>query len=73
MYVRNVGEDLGDLEDAPPVNNWDDVSYINRPIQINEEGMANALPIKFHTIILFILVGLITILFLFKKNMFAPM
>ncbi|XP_022143382.1 autophagy protein 5 isoform X2 [Momordica charantia] len=38
LYVRNVGEDLGDLEDAPPVNNWDDVSYINRPIQINEEG-----------------------------------
>lgn len=38
LYVRNLGDDFDNLEDAPPVNNWDDVSYINRPVEIHEEG-----------------------------------
>ena len=38
--MRNVGEDFDNLEDAPPVNNWDDVSYINRPVEIHEECKA---------------------------------
>ncbi|TYK13854.1 autophagy protein 5 isoform X2 [Cucumis melo var. makuwa] len=38
LYVRNLGDDFDNLEDAPPVNNWDDVSYINRPVEIQEEG-----------------------------------
>ncbi|XP_004140815.1 autophagy protein 5 isoform X2 [Cucumis sativus] len=38
LYVRNLGDDFDHLEDAPPVNNWDDVSYINRPVEIREEG-----------------------------------
>ncbi|KAL6848366.1 hypothetical protein ACP4OV_021660 [Aristida adscensionis] len=36
LYVRNVQEDLEDLEDAAPLNDWESVSYINRPFEIRK-------------------------------------
>ncbi|XP_062029805.1 autophagy protein 5 [Rosa rugosa] len=36
LYVWNVSEDFDDLEDAPPIDSWDKVSYINRPVEIQE-------------------------------------
>ncbi|KAL6180641.1 hypothetical protein ACLB2K_047302 [Fragaria x ananassa] len=38
LYVWNVCEDFDDLEDAPPIDSWDKVSYINRPVEIQGEG-----------------------------------
>ncbi|KAG1361100.1 Autophagy protein 5 [Cocos nucifera] len=37
LYVRNISEDLDDLEDAVPIDNWDRISYINRPVEIRKE------------------------------------
>ncbi|XP_010246207.1 PREDICTED: autophagy protein 5 isoform X2 [Nelumbo nucifera] len=40
LYVRSVGEDLDDLEDAPLVDSFDKIMYINRPVEIQKkEGM----------------------------------
>ncbi|XP_068643031.1 autophagy protein 5 isoform X1 [Aristolochia californica] len=40
LYVRNIEEHLDDLTDATPINSWDQISYLNRPIEIrNNEGM----------------------------------
>ncbi|XP_062010976.1 autophagy protein 5-like [Rosa rugosa] len=38
LYVWNVSDDFDDLEDAPPIDSWDKVSYINRPVEIQGEG-----------------------------------
>lgn len=38
LYVWSVNEDFEDLEDAPEVDNWDQISYINRPLEIHKEG-----------------------------------
>ncbi|GER27241.1 autophagy protein 5 [Striga asiatica] len=38
LYIRNIGKDIDDLEDAPIVDNWDIISYINRPVEVNDEG-----------------------------------
>ncbi|CAL0317726.1 unnamed protein product [Lupinus luteus] len=37
LYAWTVGEDFDDLEDAPQIDNWDKVSYINRPVEIHKE------------------------------------
>ncbi|KAJ4974032.1 hypothetical protein NE237_007206 [Protea cynaroides] len=37
LYVWNIKEDLDELEDASPVDSWDQISYINRPVVIHEE------------------------------------
>lgn len=37
LYVWNVTEDFEDLEDAPPIDSWDKISYINRPVEILKE------------------------------------
>ncbi|KAA8530716.1 hypothetical protein F0562_005350 [Nyssa sinensis] len=37
MYVWSVNEDFDDLEDAPHIDNWDKISYINRPVEIHGE------------------------------------
>ncbi|ONI36302.1 hypothetical protein PRUPE_1G579800 [Prunus persica] len=34
LYVWSVSEDFEDLEDAPQIDSWDKVSYINRPVEI---------------------------------------
>ncbi|KAG6742177.1 hypothetical protein POTOM_055467 [Populus tomentosa] len=39
LYVWSVNEDFEDLEDAPEVDNWDQISYINRPLEIHKEEM----------------------------------
>ncbi|PON75258.1 Autophagy-related protein [Trema orientale] len=36
LYVWSVSEDVDDLEDAPPVDCWDKISYINQPVEIQE-------------------------------------
>lgn len=37
LYIINV-EDFEDLEDAPCIDSWGKVSYINRPVEIHGEG-----------------------------------
>lgn len=38
LYVRIIDEDFDDLEDVPAFDNWDRISYINRPVEISGEG-----------------------------------
>lgn len=38
LYVWNVNEDFDELEDAPPIDSWDKLSYINRPVEIQGGG-----------------------------------
>ncbi|KAG9451369.1 hypothetical protein H6P81_011334 [Aristolochia fimbriata] len=39
LYVRCIEEDLDDLTDATAINSWDQISYLNQPIEIrNNEG-----------------------------------
>lgn len=39
LYVWSVSEDFDDLEDAPDIESWDKISFINRPVEIHiEEG-----------------------------------
>nr|AFK43433.1 unknown [Lotus japonicus] len=39
LYVWTVNEEFDDFEDAPQVDDWDKVSYTNRPVEIhNEDG-----------------------------------
>lgn len=38
LYIRNVGKSLEDLEDAPIIDSWDRISYINRAVEIHKEG-----------------------------------
>ena len=39
LYVWSVSKDFDDLEDAPPIDSWDQISYVNRPVEICiEEG-----------------------------------
>ncbi|KAI9100018.1 hypothetical protein K1719_024236 [Acacia pycnantha] len=39
LYVWTVSEDFDDFEDAPPtpIDSWDKVSYINRPVEVHKE------------------------------------
>lgn len=36
LYVWSGHEDVDDLEDAPPIDSWDKISYINQPVEIPE-------------------------------------
>nr|XP_016490921.1 PREDICTED: autophagy protein 5 isoform X2 [Nicotiana tabacum] len=38
LYVRTINEDFDDLQDAPAVESWDKISYINRPVEIHGDG-----------------------------------
>ncbi|KAI3763076.1 hypothetical protein L1987_53526 [Smallanthus sonchifolius] len=38
MYLLTINEDFDDLEEAPHYNSWDQISYINRPVELNTEG-----------------------------------
>ncbi|XP_059623279.1 autophagy protein 5 isoform X2 [Cornus florida] len=38
LYVWSVNGDFDDLEDAPSIDTWDKISYINRPVEIHGEG-----------------------------------
>lgn len=37
LYLWTVNNDFDDFEDAPNIDNWDKVSYINRPVEISNE------------------------------------
>ncbi|KAK4802957.1 hypothetical protein SAY86_001160 [Trapa natans] len=37
LYVWYVTEDFEDLEDAPPIESWDKISYINHPVELFKE------------------------------------
>jgi hypothetical protein len=37
LYLWTVNNDFDDFEDAPVIDNWDKVSYINRPVEIHKE------------------------------------
>ncbi|KAI4307705.1 hypothetical protein L6164_030863 [Bauhinia variegata] len=37
LYLWTVREDFDDFEDAPQIDSWDKVSYINRPVEIHKE------------------------------------
>lgn len=32
-----MNEDFDDFQDAPQIDNWDKVSYINRPVELHKE------------------------------------
>ncbi|XP_044505829.1 autophagy protein 5 [Mangifera indica] len=37
LYVWTVNEDFHNLEDAPKIDSWDKISFINRPVEIHSE------------------------------------
>jgi len=37
LYVRTFTELFDDLEDAPEMDSWEKVSYINRPVEIDKD------------------------------------
>ncbi|KAK9088914.1 hypothetical protein Scep_027996 [Stephania cephalantha] len=37
LYVRSVGDDVDDFGDITPVDNWDEISYVNRPLEFHDE------------------------------------
>nr|XP_043606802.1 autophagy protein 5 [Erigeron canadensis] len=37
LYLWTVDQDFNDLDAAPHFDNWDQISYINRPVEINVE------------------------------------
>ncbi|KAJ0966767.1 hypothetical protein J5N97_023684 [Dioscorea zingiberensis] len=36
LYVRNISEELDDLDEATAVDSWDSISYMNRPVEIQK-------------------------------------
>uniref|UniRef100_A0A1J3JYF0 Autophagy protein 5 n=1 Tax=Noccaea caerulescens TaxID=107243 RepID=A0A1J3JYF0_NOCCA len=39
LYVRSINQDFENLEDVPEIDTWDDISYLNRPVEfLREEG-----------------------------------
>ncbi|KFK25942.1 hypothetical protein AALP_AA8G183000 [Arabis alpina] len=39
LYVRSITQDFENLEDVPEIDTWDDISYLNRPVEfLREEG-----------------------------------
>ncbi|PWA50764.1 autophagy protein Apg5 family [Artemisia annua] len=38
LYLWTIDDDFDDLEAAPNFDSWDQISYINRPVEINGEG-----------------------------------
>lgn len=38
LYIRTIAGDIDDLEDAPTVDSWEKISYINRPLEVHGEG-----------------------------------
>ncbi|KAG6385812.1 hypothetical protein SASPL_154693 [Salvia splendens] len=43
LYVRTIDEDIDELEDAPIVDSWENIYYINCPVEIHGEGKAFSL------------------------------
>ncbi|XP_042037399.1 autophagy protein 5-like isoform X1 [Salvia splendens] len=43
LYVRTIDEDVDELEDAPIVDSWENIYYINCPVEIHGEGKAFSL------------------------------
>ncbi|CAN8300260.1 unnamed protein product [Cochlearia groenlandica] len=39
LYIRSINQDFEYLEDVPEIDTWDDISYLNRPVEfLREEG-----------------------------------
>lgn len=38
LYLRTIDEDIDELEDAPIVDSWEKISYINCPVEVRGEG-----------------------------------
>ncbi|CAM8909810.1 unnamed protein product [Rhodiola kirilowii] len=38
LYIWTVSEDFEDVEDAPQVDDWEKVSYVNRPVEYQNRG-----------------------------------
>lgn len=36
--MRTIDEDIDELEEAPVVDSWEKVSYINCPVEVHGEG-----------------------------------
>jgi len=55
LYVRSLNKDFENLEDVPVIDTWDDISYLNRPVEfLREEGKNFILMIHIVVITLFI-------------------
>ncbi|KAL8038206.1 hypothetical protein ABFX02_11G090200 [Erythranthe guttata] len=37
LYIRTIDEDIDDIEDAPIVDSWEKISYINRAVEFHGE------------------------------------
>ncbi|KAL6521404.1 autophagy protein 5 [Orobanche gracilis] len=38
LYVRTIDKDIDESEDAPIVESWEKISYINHPVEVHDEG-----------------------------------
>ncbi|KAL3630363.1 autophagy protein 5 [Castilleja foliolosa] len=56
LYVRSIDKDIDDLEDVPIADSWDNISYINSPVEVHDEGKCFTL----HDAIKALLPGLFT-------------
>lgn len=70
LYVRCVSEDVDDLEDAPHVDSWEKISYVNQPVEIQGEGKKTLYSLKYGVQILVNVVNLF-ILFLFFLELYS--
>lgn len=37
LYVRSVSQNFENLEDVPEIDTWDEISYMNRPVEFLKE------------------------------------
>ncbi|KAL6530994.1 autophagy protein 5 [Orobanche hederae] len=38
LYVRTIDKDIDELEDAPIVESWEKISYLNHPVEVHDAG-----------------------------------
>ncbi|KAL6528968.1 autophagy protein 5 [Orobanche minor] len=38
LYVRTIDKDIDELGDAPIVESWEKISYLNHPVEVHDEG-----------------------------------
>lgn len=41
--MRTIDEDIDELEDAPIVDSWENIYYINCPVEIHGEGKVESI------------------------------
>ncbi|KAH0895889.1 hypothetical protein HID58_045457 [Brassica napus] len=54
LYVRSVSKDFENLEDVPEMDTWDEISYLNRPVQFLRKEGSNFIILKMRCTVLMI-------------------